>query len=66
VEVTVEGMTTERAEASEPDGGERPALPRHLQALVGALQGPADLGANHDAYLAYPAGEDSSGGAASA
>ena len=62
----MEVMTRERAGASEPDGAERPALPRHLQALVGALQGPADLGANHDTYLAYPAGEDSSGGAASA
>jgi hypothetical protein len=59
-------MTKERAGTSEADGGEHPALPRHLQTLVGALQGPADLGANHDAYLAYPAGEDSSGGAASA
>jgi hypothetical protein len=66
VEATVEAMTTERAGTPEPDGGERPALPRHLQALVGALQGPADLGVNHDAYLCYPAGEDSSGGAASA
>lgn len=56
----------ERAGISEADGGERPALPRHLQALVGSLQGPADLGANHDAYLVYPAGEDSSEGAASA
>ena len=62
----VEGMPREPAGTSEADGGERSALPRHLQALVGALQGPAGLGANHDAYLAHPAGEDSPGGAASA
>lgn len=43
-----------------------PSLPRHLAALVGALQGPADLGANHDAYLAYASGEDGAGEAASA
>jgi hypothetical protein len=59
-------MTDEPAGISGADGSERPSLPRHLGALVGALQGPEDLGANHDAYLAYPTGEDSSGGAASA
>ncbi|GLX05915.1 hypothetical protein [Microbispora sp. NBRC 16548] len=31
-----------------------PALPRHLAALGGALQGPADLGVHHDRYLTYP------------
>ena len=45
---------------------EEPRLPRHLAALVGALQGPVDLGVNHDAYLTYPAHRDGSDGAASA
>jgi hypothetical protein len=40
-------------------------LPRHLAALVGALKGPADLGRNHDKYLAYP-DRDADSGAASA
>jgi hypothetical protein len=40
-------------------------LPRHLAALVGALQGPPDLGAHHDRYLTYPHREES-GGAATA
>jgi hypothetical protein len=31
-----------------------PALPRHLSALVGTLNGPPDLARNHDKYLAYP------------
>ena len=44
---------------------EEPRLPRHLAALVGALSGPADLGRNHDKYLAYP-DRESDGGAASA
>jgi hypothetical protein len=39
-------------------GGEEPRLPRHLAALVGALQGPADLGVNQDAYLSYPTPQD--------
>jgi hypothetical protein len=51
---------------SGPETGEEPRLPKHLTALVGALQGPADLGVNHDAYLSYPSGEHDSGGAASA
>lgn len=42
-----------------------PPLPENLAALVGALQGPADMGRNHDKYLAYPDREDA-GGAASA
>jgi len=37
---------------------EAPRLPRHLAVLVGSLQGPADLGANHDTYLSYPAPRD--------
>lgn len=41
------------------------ALPEHLSALVGALQGPADLGRNHDKYLTY-ADRDDAAGAASA
>jgi hypothetical protein len=36
-------------------------LPRHLAALVGALQGPADLGAHHDHRLTYPHHEESGG-----
>jgi hypothetical protein len=38
-------------------------LPRHLAALVGALTGPADLGRNHDKYLAYPDRDEASGAA---
>jgi hypothetical protein len=44
---------------------ERPALPKHLSALVGSLRGPADLGRNHDKYLTY-ADREEAGGAASA
>jgi hypothetical protein len=44
---------------------EQSGLPRHLAALVGALKGPADLGRNHDKYLAYP-DRDAESGAASA
>ncbi|GAA4589442.1 hypothetical protein GCM10023194_43680 [Planotetraspora phitsanulokensis] len=40
-------------------------LPRHLVALVGALQGPSDLGARHNHYLTYPHHEEP-GGAATA
>jgi hypothetical protein len=42
-----------------------PPLPENLAALVGSIQGPADLGRNHDKYLAYPDREQT-GGAASA
>jgi hypothetical protein len=42
-----------------------PALPEHLSVLVGSLQGPADLGRNHDKYLTY-ADRDDADGAASA
>ncbi|GIH69102.1 hypothetical protein [Sphaerimonospora thailandensis] len=38
---------------------DEPRLPRHLAALVGALQGPADLGVHHDRYLTYPHHEES-------
>lgn len=38
-------------------------LPRHLAALVGALNGPPDLGRNHDKYLTYPDRDDASGAA---
>jgi hypothetical protein len=38
-------------------------LPRHLAALVGALNGPADLGRNHDKYLSYPDRDEASGAA---
>jgi hypothetical protein len=50
-------------ETAEP--GKRPALPGHLSALIGSLQGPADLGRNHDKYLTY-ADREEAGGAASA
>jgi hypothetical protein len=43
---------------------ERSGLPRHLAALVGSLKGPADLGRNHDRYLAYPDRDGDSGAAA--
>ena len=52
------------SETTADDGS--PALPRHLAALVGSLQGPTDLGANHDAYLTYASEDERSGGAASA
>jgi hypothetical protein len=57
-------------EYSTSGGGEdhespAPPLPENLAALVGALQGPADMGRNHDKYLAYPDREEA-GGAASA
>lgn len=38
-------------------------LPRHLAALVGALNGPSDLGRNHDKYLSYPDREEDRGAA---
>jgi hypothetical protein len=40
-------------------------LPRHLAALVGSLNGPEDLGRNHDKYLSY-VDRDEKDGAASA
>jgi hypothetical protein len=46
------------------DGGT--ALPRHLAALIGALQGPADLAVNLDSYLTYPQTDDPVGGVATA
>ncbi|WP_158088661.1 hypothetical protein [Thermoactinospora rubra] len=48
------------------DEEEQPELPRHLATLVGALQGPADLGRNHDKYLSFTEGREESGGMASA
>ena len=54
---------THAADASGDEG--EPGLPRHLAALVGALKGPADLGRNHDKYLAHP-DRDADSGAASA
>jgi hypothetical protein len=50
-------------ETAEPE--KRPALPRHLSALIGSLRSPADLGCNHDKYLTY-ADREEAGGAASA
>jgi hypothetical protein len=40
-----------------------PALPEHLSALVGSLQGPADLARNHDKYLTYADREETDGAA---
>jgi hypothetical protein len=42
-----------------------PPLPEHLSALIGSLNGPPDLGRNHDKYLTY-ADRDDADGAASA
>ncbi|MET8156502.1 hypothetical protein ABZT47_09005 [Sphaerisporangium sp. NPDC005289] len=49
------------AGAGTEDALDEPQLPRHLAALVGALQGPADLGVHHDWYLTYPHREESDG-----
>jgi hypothetical protein len=56
-----EGLASKRAGS----GDDVPALPEHLSELVGSLQGPEDLGRNHDKYLTYP-DRDDAGGAASA
>jgi hypothetical protein len=57
-------MTEYSAHDSDEDG-KAPPLPENLAALVGSIQGPADMGRNHDKYLAYPDREQD-GGAASA
>jgi hypothetical protein len=57
-------MSEYSAHDSDQDG-ETPPLPENLAALVGSIQGLADLGRNHDKYLAYPDREHD-GGAASA
>ena len=60
------GMTEDtRPGDEEAEHEKRPALPRHLSALIGSLRGPADLGRNHDKYLTY-ADREEAGGAASA
>jgi hypothetical protein len=60
------GMSENSAGSShEDDESPTPPLPENLAALIGAIQGPADLGRNHDKYLAYPDREQA-GGAASA
>jgi hypothetical protein len=51
--------------ASDDRQADTMSLPKHLSALVGSLQGPADLARNHDKYLAYP-DRDEPGRAASA
>lgn len=59
-------MSTNAPVTGQDDGGDDfPALPEHLASLVGSLQGPADLGRNHDKYLSY-ADRDQADGAASA
>jgi hypothetical protein len=50
-----------RAEDAGQERDETAGLPRHLAALVGALNGPSDLGRNHDKYLSYPDREEASG-----
>jgi hypothetical protein len=52
-------------DSGKDDESQAPPLPENLAALVGSIQGPADLGRNHDKYLAYPDREQA-GGAASA
>jgi hypothetical protein len=52
-------------DSGEGDESQTPPLPENLAALVGSIQGPVDLGRNHDKYLAYPDREQA-GGAASA
>jgi hypothetical protein len=59
-------MSTNAPASGRADGGDDvPALPDHLAILVGSLQGPADLGRNHDKYLSYT-DRDQSDGVASA
>jgi hypothetical protein len=63
---TLRDMTEHSAHHSgEDDENPMPPLPENLAALVGSIQGPADLGRHHDKYLAYPDREQA-GGAASA
>lgn len=63
---TLRGMTEDTRPGDETAEPEKlPVLPRHLSALIGSLQGPADLGRNHDKYLTY-ADREAAGGAASA
>ena len=57
-------MTDHSAQQSSEDGEDSmPPLPENLAALVGSIQGPADLGRNHDKYLAYPDREQTDGAA---
>jgi hypothetical protein len=58
-------MSTNAPATGQADGDDPPALPEHLASLVGSLQGPADLGRNHDKYLSYT-DRDQADGAASA
>jgi hypothetical protein len=50
-------------DSGKDDESRTPPLPENLAALVGSIQGPADLGRNHDKYLAYPDREQASGAA---
>jgi hypothetical protein len=59
-------MNDEPLETVDAQDERRLPLPRHLATLVGSLQGPADLGVNHDAYLTYAQAEQRTEGAASA
>lgn len=63
---TLRGMTEYSGHDSGEGGeGQAPPLPENLAALVGSILGPADLGRNHDKYLAY-ADREQAGDAASA
>jgi hypothetical protein len=50
-----------RVEDADQERDDTAGLPQHLAALVGALNGPSDLGRNHDKYLAYPDRDEASG-----
>jgi len=55
----------ERSGRQAREDEQAPPLPEHLSALVGSLDGPPDLGRNHDKYLTY-ADRDDADSAASA
>ncbi len=58
------GMGDDTAATNQAAGQDNsPALPEHLAALVGVLQGPVDLGRNHDKYLTYTDRDDADGAA---
>jgi hypothetical protein len=55
----------ERSAGQATGDDEAPPLPEHLSALIGSLDGPPELGLNHDKYLTY-ADRDDADSAASA
>jgi hypothetical protein len=59
-------VSDDQQSAGQAPGDDQAApLPEHLSALVGSLDGPPDLGRNHDKYLSY-ADRDDADSAASA